>query len=137
MALPYHPSLEAAYLAAVYEVDFSAGSVRFQIGDALEAPPFALITAYNPGVARPSQAENEAANQRLQVAIGAAGWQWLCGRGMKADGSHVEPSFAVFGITLEDAKAVAAGFGQAAIAWFDGRAARLEWIAEANQPLPP
>ena len=51
-----------------------------------------------------------------------------------APGARHEPrrgsrgtSFALFGITREDALALAGEFGQAAIVWFDGKTAELAW----------
>jgi hypothetical protein len=132
--------LEQLYLEAVYEVDPASGKVVFRIGQpipALAGQPFALVTAWNPGLERPSRAANEAANLALQARIRGLGWAFLPGRGRDESGTHVEPSFAVFGISFKRAAAVAGDFGQAAFVWFDGETARIAWLEEAGPPGAP
>lgn len=122
-------ALEAAYREAVYEVEWPAQTARFRIGDELAAgtPRFGLITGFNPGACRPSGGANEAANRRLESALRARGWPYRPGRGMDRDGGHVEPSFAVFDAGREEVRELAREFGQAAIAWYDGRVVELAW----------
>ena len=123
--------LEAVYLAAVYEVRLPGRlALRFRVGDRLQSAPFALITAYNPGNGRPTDEANAAAHRRLETVIHAGGWNYAEGQGMSDDGSHVEPSLAVFGISRSDALQIAASFGQAAMVWFDGATAALAWTSE-------
>lgn len=126
---PPDPELELLYRAAVYEVALPAGRAAFRIGEGVPgAPgPFAVVTAWNPGRARPGREENEARNRALRAEVERRGWQWLPAEGRSPDGAHREPSFAVFGATLEEALALGRQFGQAAIVWFDGEAARLAW----------
>ena len=50
---------------------------------------------------------------------------------MSSDGTHVEPSFAVFDIARDDALRLAAEFRQAAIVWFDGHQVDLAWTGAA------
>lgn len=133
-------SLESAYFNAEYEVDFRHGSLVFTIGEAIPqliGRPFALITAYNPGHHRPTPEANEAANQRLAAELARAGHETATARARSRDGSHFEPSFAVFGMALEEAVAAAGTFGQAAIVWFDGTVARLVWVPEAIRRSAP
>ncbi|MFN8619065.1 MAG: DUF3293 domain-containing protein [Dehalococcoidia bacterium] len=129
-----YQSLDRAYREAVYEIDLTSGRRRFRIGDAI--PPvrgrtFALLTAYNPGRVRPGEEENRRANERLERRLVALGVEYVEARGMSADGHHVEPSFALFGLDREHAVELAREFGQAAIVWFDGETAELAWRAEA------
>jgi hypothetical protein len=129
-----HEALDRAYREAVYEVDLAAGRWRFRIGDTI--PPirgraFALLTAYNPGIIRPGEEENRPANERLERRLVALCVEYVEARGMSADGHHVEPSFALFGVDREHAVELAREFGQAAIVWFDGATAELAWTAEA------
>lgn len=125
---------ERAYREAVYSVEIPGGTIEFHPGEAvpqLAGQPFALITGYNPGAARPGVAANEAANLRLRARLVAAGFPFRPAAGASPDRQHVEPSFAVFGISRHDALALARDFGQAAIVWFDGAVTELAWTSEA------
>jgi hypothetical protein len=126
---PPDPALRALYLAAEYEVTLPGGPVVFRIGEAVPgAPgPFAVITAWNPGRERPSREVNQARGAELERELTRRGLAWLPAEGRAPDGSHHEPSVAVFGIELEAALELARQFGQAAIVWYDGEAARLAW----------
>jgi len=123
-------TLESVYRSARYVVDVGCAPASFDIGKRipqLARQPFALITAYNPADARPTDDENERNNERLLARIERSRIAWLPARGMSRDEAHVEPSFALFGISREDALALARDFGQAAIIWFDGKTAELAW----------
>lgn len=135
-----HQALERTYRDAIYEVDLSGGPCRFTIGEALPPlarRPFALLTAHNPGLARPSAEQNERANQRLEQRLVELSLEYCTARGMSPEGAHVEPSFAVFGVSREFALGLAADFEQAAIVWFDGETAQLAWTAEAPPAAAP
>ena len=132
MSLPAH--LHAAYCDAVYEVDFASGRRAFRHGQrAAPCPAFAIVTAWHPGTARPSQAENEAANERLASVLDAEGYCYVTARGYSPDHTHEEPSFAILGIELEEALVLASTFGQAAIFWWDGEAGRVILTADAAE----
>ena len=128
--------LEAAYVSARYEVRFEDGrTVVFRIGEPvveLAGETFALITAFNPGSSRRAAEWNAEANARLETRLRDLGFAYVPGRGMSSDGTHIEPSFAVFDITRDAALALARDFGQAAIVWFDGASAGLAWTEEAE-----
>ncbi len=123
-------SLEQLYRDAIYEVDLPAGTVVFRIGEAAPAGlpiPLALVTAWNPGTTRPGEAENRAANLRLEAEITRRGWPCLPARGRDATAVHIEPSFATTGISREEALALGHMFGQAAIVFVDDDHVRLLW----------
>jgi len=124
-------SLEAVYNAAVYEADLPAGRVTFRTGAPPQGPApaqtLAILTGWNPGHARPGEAANRAANARLAAELHRAGHVAYPACGRSPDGRHAEPSFAVTGIGAEAALALAGRFGQAAILYWDGRAARILW----------
>jgi len=74
-----------------------------------------VITAYNPaGKVVPDEA-NAAAHQRLEARLQEIGATYLAAAGGDVEWSHVEPSFAVMGMTEEDARALGREFGQDAI----------------------
>lgn len=129
--------LEELYREAIYEVDLPAGRVRFRVGQRLAGiEPFGLLTGYNPGAHRPDEAANRAANARLERLMSERGWRYFSGRGMSTDGTHVEPSFAVFGVGRGEVLALAREFEQAAIVWFDGERADLAWCIDDHATEP-
>jgi len=121
--------LEAAYRAALYHVELPGGQAVLRIGErAPDLPgPFAIVTAWNPGLERPSREVNEARNRALLAEVERRGLVWAPAEGRSPDGRHREPSFAVFVDSLEDGLALARKFGQAAICWFDGEKLELVW----------
>ena len=122
--------LETLYLSAIYQIQLPAALVRFRIGEPVPSRPFALITAYNPGRARPSADENASANERLESVIRSRGYTFAPAVGQSPDGGHSEPSFAVFEIPFAVAVKLAKDFAQGAFVWFDGDVARLAWTDE-------
>lgn len=92
--------------------------------------PLVVITAWNPGLERPGDSANRAANRRLQSELVRRGLPFFPARGRDEAGAHVEPSFAVVGIPREDALALARSFGQAAVVYLSAQTAELLWTAE-------
>ncbi len=136
-----NPTLRARltrlYDTAVYEVAFPDGWKVFHVGaHGPRTDPFVLITAYDPAGAQTSAAENQAANERLARTLHSRGWHVLEALGRSPDGSHVEPSFAVFGIPLAEALEVAREFDQAAVFVWDGARARIAWC-DVEPGVPP
>lgn len=125
--LPF--TLRVAYLKAIYEVDFATGRRKFRHGAVGPAyPPFAVITAWDPGMQRRPPAENEAANQRLASCLESRRLDYVDARNFAPGGAHEEPGFAVFGLARDEALALASQFGQAAIFWWDGREGRVVFV---------
>jgi hypothetical protein len=124
--------LAQAYESALYEVLFPAGPVTFEVGEAelpgpYEAQSLTVVTAYNPGTQRPTLQENEAANARLRQRIERAGWRWFPAAGYDPGRIHEEPSFAVLGLSEEEALALSAEFRQVAVLYVSAGRARLLW----------
>lgn len=121
--------LEAAYRAALYVVELPSGRVVLRIGE--RAPglpgPFAIVTAWNPALERPPREVNEARNRAMLREVERRGLAWAPAEGRSPDGSHREPSFAVFMDSVEEGLTLARKFGQAAICWFDGEKLELVW----------
>jgi hypothetical protein len=81
---------------------------------------WASITAYNPNASEQSQAENEAAQQRLRNRLEELGFPYLEGRGQGGDAANPwppEPCFFVLGIRLKEAVELGREFGQVAVVW--------------------
>lgn len=93
----------------------------------LPADTVAVITAWNPGLGRPTERDNRAANQRLERAVEELGYAYLPAAGRSRDGAHEEPSIAVLDISRPGAISVGRRFGQAAIFWVDNRSGELLW----------
>lgn len=126
----------AAYAEAVFDVEAPDGLVTLRVGrPAIELPAsllhrrLAVVTAYNPGDARPAEDVNRHANEQLRAAIDAEGWRWYPSVGRSVSGDHAEPSCAVLDITEEQARDLGARFGQACVFFWDGVAGALVWCA--------
>lgn len=74
-----------------------------------------VITAWNPGDARPSRTENDAANDQLLSRLTVLGCEPRRAVGADPDSGHFEESWAVEGLSDDQARAVGAEFGQVAV----------------------
>jgi len=86
-----------------------------------------VITAWNPGLARPSEVENRLANQWLEETLSIHGYDYLPAWGQSRDGGHVEPSFAVFDLSPDEAVRLGRRFGQVAVLWAGVGQGMLVW----------
>lgn len=137
MQTPSFPAdLRMAFEHAVYEVTFPEGPLEFSIGAAGPgAPPFAIVTAWNPAGGELCLDENLARSAGLLAAIRARGWRWLPAENRAPDGSHVESGYAILDAPVEDVAALAAQFGQLAIFVWDGSKGNIAWLD--SHGLPP
>ena len=93
-----------------------------------------VMTAYNPGTARPSWAENEAANARMfDVLRGLRHEVWQAD-GFSADGTWREPGWLVWGLDIEDGIRIAADFGQFAVYAYDDEGNRSVVACSRGEP---
>src|SRR4051794_34491961 len=96
--------MQAVYAEALFDVESPAGTISLSIGRPTGDPgptlhrQLAVVTACNPGAARPGNEANALANERLRVTIEAAGWSYWPAVGRSPSGDHSEPSFAVLDI---------------------------------------
>ncbi len=74
-----------------------------------------VLTAWNPGAARPGDDANRSANQLLYARLIEGASAVYPALGSSASGDHAEESFAVVGLGQEDATVIGSEFGQAAI----------------------
>lgn len=74
-----------------------------------------VITAWNPGDARPSRAENDRADQILAERLENRGCIPVRAIGADPDSDHFEESWAVVGLSDDEARAIGASFGQVAV----------------------
>src|SRR5699024_4627256 len=121
--------LRLIYELAVYEAELEAGPVRFRVAADPEgfAPSvtLAIVTAWNPGELRPERAVNERANARLFAELEQGGRRAFPARGRDVRGRHVEPSFAVVGLSPREAVALGRRYAQAAVFYWDGHEASI------------
>ena len=109
------PHVRAQYLAASVEVAEGAVLVPIAESSLLRHGTVHVITAWNPGAARPTIAENEAANRELHRVLVERGFSPVHAVGREPDGTHCEDSWAVAGMPDDEARAIGARFGQDAI----------------------
>ena len=74
-----------------------------------------VVTAWNPGDDRPTDAENEAANSLLRSDLEILGTRVLPALGSDPNSDHAEKSWAVAGISEESAIELGVKYGQVAI----------------------
>jgi hypothetical protein len=134
----HYPDTVLAFPEAGIEVDLRrtlSPYTRSSLIAARLAGPFAVVTACNP-FGRPL---GSMPNQRLTALLEAVVmWQHPGAQpadGRSADGSHVEPGWALC-IPLEVARGLAARFFQNALFWFDGDRFHLVPVLASGPPLP-
>jgi hypothetical protein len=114
---PAVPSAEvrAQYLAALVEVEEDGTMVPIVGSSLLQQGAVHVITGWNPGASRPSPQDNDAANRRLHDLLVSRGLAPVRAAGREPDGAHCEDSWAVVGLTDDEACAIGAAFGQDAV----------------------
>jgi hypothetical protein len=78
-----------------------------------------VLTAWNPGFARPSREQNRLANEGLRVELEQAGWQPWPADGAAPDGSFHEPGWIVWGMDVVAGVQLASRYGQFAVYAYD------------------
>lgn len=78
-----------------------------------------VMTAYNPGTARPSWAENEAANARMLDVLTGGAWEVWRADGHSADGTWREPGWLAWSMPISIGVQIAAEFDQYAVYLYD------------------
>ena len=87
-------------------------------GDFPFAEPVHVVTAHNPGAARPGPAENRARQARLEADLDRRGLRHWRTVGGAEDGGHAEDGALVVGLGDDAARALGAAWGQDAVfAW--------------------
>jgi hypothetical protein len=84
-----------------------------------------VMTAWNPGFARPSESENRRANERMLRELLATGHEVWRADGSAPDGTFVEEGWIVWGLPVGAGLAVATAFGQFAIYAYDESGMRV------------
>ncbi len=88
---------------------------------------FAVVTAFHPYPERLGHDDNLARHAALRQAIARRGLTAVPCAGSSLDGSHREEGFAIV-CQRDEAKTLAAEFGQAAFYWWDGMSLWIEPI---------
>lgn len=124
--MPTKSELEAAYRATAYRVFLPGGALDLRIDQASpelaawladdELDCWAILTAWNPGSQRLSDQDNVARQSDLEVRLLELGFEPFAGENLAdAEDWPAEDSCFVGDMSPENALAVAAEFGQAAI----------------------
>ena len=74
-----------------------------------------VLTAWNPGDERLSREENDAANEELRIEIMSRGLNPCRAVGADPDSEHAEESWAIVGLSDDEARDIGAAFGQVAV----------------------
>lgn len=121
------PSTIQAYLETHYTV-FADKPLVIKVGESSDAlqklhsvhgvDSSAFVTAWNPFSEKLEPAQNEARNAGLADELEARGLAFVEGEGIHPSNNWpAEPSFLIFGLTYEEAKAVGTRYEQNAIIW--------------------
>jgi len=92
--------------------------------DMLFKNPVCVLTACNPSLGHDTlqirtKEENEALQKKLEEYLIDHGYEFYNASGRAADGSHEEPSFAIFRIDEKEALGIAREFSQKAIFYYE------------------
>jgi hypothetical protein len=109
------PELAVVYLKTLVSIEEHGQLVPASGMSGIRNDVVHVITAWNPGDARPSPTENDAANERLRQALSARGLQPVRAIGADPDSDHFEESWAVAGLDDQEARAIGSDFGQVAV----------------------
>ena len=107
--------LAELYVATHVTVEINGGWVSAPVAVRLIGQPLHVITAWNPGDDRPTDAQNEAANSLLLSDLEILGTRVLRALGSDPNSDHAEKSWAVAGISDESAIELGVKYGQVAI----------------------
>jgi len=107
--------LQEIYLKTDVSIEQAGQLVPARDVTLLQSGVVHVLTGWNPGDARPSRAENDAANQRLFDRLVTLGCKPVKAVGADPDSEHFEESWAVAGLSDESARAIGAVYGQVAV----------------------
>lgn len=137
------PSLVDSYRRAIYLIHAEDGDIAMKVGDV--SPQLsrlmrgygvnsaAFITAFNPYSSLASPQENELSHRALLSDLESLGLGHLSGEGRDAENVWPsEPSFLIFGISLENAESLAKRYEQNAFIWIPSD----KGLAELNLLFP-
>lgn len=138
--MPTKSELESAYRATAYRVFLPGGVHDLRIDQARpefsawladnEVDCWAILTAWNPGSERLSDKDNVARQSALEVRLLELGYEPFAGENVADAGDWpVEDTCFVADMTAEDARAMAAAFGQRAfVAGGRDGVPNLQWM---------
>jgi hypothetical protein len=93
-----------------------------------------VLTAWNPGLERPTEAENRQANERMLGELLATGHEVWRADGRAPDGTFEEEGWIVWGLALDQALVLALRFGQFAVYTFDDSGLRVTVACPDDSP---
>lgn len=107
--------LARLYLRTLVSIEEGGHLVEAAVSPMAMGQVVHVITAWNPGEARPARHENDAASRRLRQVLVDRGLAPRRAVGADPDSDHAEESWAVSGLDDQEARAIGASFGQVAV----------------------
>lgn len=108
-------NLAELYLKTVVSIEEDGVLVPAWDAKLLTGAAVHVLTAWNPGISRPGRKANDAANARLFEELVARGLKPVRAVGADPDSEHAEESWAVVGLTDDEAREIGRRFGQVAV----------------------
>lgn len=133
------PPIAALYLKTIVSIE-DEGSMT-PVAESVVLDDIAtmhVITAWNPGDERPTPSENHAANRALFEELATRGIMPIRAIGADPNSPHFEESWAVVGLTDDEARSIGASYGQIAVFKFSNRSQTVLGCFEdwsASRPL--
>ena len=107
--------LPQLYLRTVVSIEEDGSLVPASNSRSITEGAVHVLTAWNPGDERPSREENDAANEELRIELVSRGLNPCRAVGADPDSEHAEESWAVHGLSDDEARAIGAAFRQVAV----------------------
>ena len=107
--------LPELYLKTEVEIEEAGRLVPVRDSALVQRAVVYVITAWNPGDARPLRAENDAADMQLLIELKSRGCRPVRAVGTDPESEHFEESWAVVGLDDHEARTIGASFGQVAV----------------------
>lgn len=103
------------YLKTIVTIEEFDKLIPAGVASTIEGSVVHVITAWNPGDDRPTRAENDVANERLRGELIERGLNPVRAVGSDPDSDYFEESWAVVGLSDDEARAIGAAYGQVAV----------------------
>ena len=116
------PPIADLYRATIVSIEYNGELIPIADSPLLDSDDVVhVITAWNPGDERPSPDQNETANNSLFDVLVNLGKNPTRAIGADPDSPHFEESWAITGLTDDEARSIGASYGQIAVFKFSNR----------------
>ena len=115
------PPIADLYLKTIVSIEHDGALVPIENAMLLNSETVIhVITAWNPGDERPTDEQNDMANRALFDELEERGLRPFRAVGADPDSPHFEESWAVIGLSDDEARSIGASYGQIAVFRFTG-----------------